>query len=236
MEPIRATREAIDELEPFAADTDLLERLRDMGRQVRAIVPDSVGLSLASKQHGVTFTLVASQIEIAVFDALQYLAGGPCEDSVRDGRIVAYSHADPLHEDSWRMFAQATAGAGVVSTLTLPIIVDDEVAGSVNLYGGSARAFVGHHEELAEIFSAWAPGAVSNADLSFSTRRQAEQAPGLLRDGIKVNTAVGVIAAIRDIDVNDARRLLARAAERAGITVVRLAEVVVALTRGDAED
>ena len=57
------------------------------------------------------------------------------------------------------------------------------VVGTVNLYAASrpvpspvcARM-------LATIFGAWAPGAITNADLSFSTRDTAREAPQTLRD------------------------------------------------------
>ena len=60
MEPIPETVRAIEELGPFAADGDLLDELHLMGRRVSALVPDCVGVSLGSVEHGVTFTLTAS--------------------------------------------------------------------------------------------------------------------------------------------------------------------------------
>jgi len=77
VEPISETREAIEEFGPFAVDEDLLEELGKKGERVRAVVPDCVGFSLAMEAYGVTFTLVASDEEVAVLDALQYIDGGP---------------------------------------------------------------------------------------------------------------------------------------------------------------
>ena len=88
MEPIPETVAAIEELGPFAVDGDLTERLREMGRRVRELVPDCVAFSLASREHGVTFALVATDAKIALLDALRHLdidpsrarhagAGGP---------------------------------------------------------------------------------------------------------------------------------------------------------------
>ena len=69
-----------------------------------------------------------------------------------------------------------TPSVPLLSTVTLPVLAGGAVVGSINLYAASAEAFVGHHEAIARIFDAWAPGAVTNADLSFSTRAVAEQA------------------------------------------------------------
>ena len=117
------------------------------------------------------------------------------------------------------------------STLTLPVLQDDTIVATVNLYGHAEDTFVGHHEALAEVFDAWAPGAVVNADLSFSTRVAAQRAPRQLRETARVETATGIVAAERHIPLAEARRQLHDAAQRAGVPVASLAEVVVELHR-----
>ena len=232
MQPIPETVQAIEELGPFLPEGDLLEQLDAIGRRVAALVPDCVGLSVASYTHGVTFTLVASDEEIGVLDAVQYLAGGPCVASAEDGRVVTFSHDDGLDEETWHEFALATAASGVGSTLTLPLISDQRVSGTVNLYAATPHAFEGHHDEVALIVGAWAPGAVTNADLSFSTRRDAEQAPRLLADANLVDLASGIVAESGGLDVATARERIRGAARRAGVTEVQLAEAIVELKRG----
>ena len=106
----------------------------------------------------------------------------------------------------------------MASTLTLPILGDDRVVGSVNLYASTADAFEGQHQAIADGFGAWAPGAVSNADLSFTTRRSAEQAPLHLRHDIDIHAASAIIAAQEATDPGHARARLRDAAQRAGIT------------------
>jgi GAF domain-containing protein len=103
------------------------------------------------------------------------------------------------------------------------------VVGSVNLYGASGRAFEDHHEELAEILGGWAPGAVRNADLSFETRRLAEQAPQTLRAQSLITRAIGLIVVRQGTDVTTAHELLDTAATRAGIRPEQLAEALLQL-------
>ncbi|MFC4786498.1 hypothetical protein ACT8ZV_18635 [Nocardioides sp. MAHUQ-72] len=228
LEPIPETCQAIEELEPLA-DDDVLSRLCSMGSRVREIVPDCLGVSLATRQHGVTFLLLASRTEIAVLDAFQQQPGSPAPEVVPDT-------ADPLDEHTWWLGGRATAASGVATTLTLPIVDAGTVTGSVNLYGGSVHAFDGHHEQLAEVFSAWAPGAVSNADLSFAALGQAREAPSRLRAEARLAAAVGLLAGYLDITVEHARRLLSRAARRAGIDEVQLAEALLGLAQGGSTD
>lgn len=227
MEPIPETGRAIDEFGPFA-EVDLREHLQDMAARVLDVVPECVGISLASREHGVSFTLVASDDEIAALDGVQYLDGGPCVDGVEVDEVIEYREGDPLGESRWQMFARATAVAGIESTLTLPVLAGEEVAGSVNLYAATPDAFAGHHDDIAVIFGAWAPGAVTNADLGFSTRGTAEQAPQLLYEDVRLQIAVGVVMTTQDVDTDTAREKIRRAARRAGITEATLAEQIIA--------
>ena len=108
-----------------------------MAAGVREIVPDCVGLSLAYREHDVTFTLVATDEITAALDALQYLDDGPCVTAVDEAHTVEFSEDDVLDEARWHLFAGGTAAAAVASTLTLPIVVEANVVGSVNLYASS---------------------------------------------------------------------------------------------------
>ena len=227
MEPIPQTLEAFHELDAALDDEALLARLRSTADLAREAVPGLVGVSMASRDQGVTFTLVATAEEIAVLDAVQYVASGPCVDAMDLGHGITTSAGGLLDEARWSDFAQASAAAGIHSTLTLPVVDGDRVVGTVNCYGRDKDTFVDRHEALADIFGAWAPGAVADADLSFSTRRAAEQAPAQLRRAAVVDTATGITAAQRGISLAVAREHLDDAARRAGVSVETLAAVVV---------
>nr|WP_300052296.1 hypothetical protein [uncultured Nocardioides sp.] len=230
MEPIPETLAALDELDVDGDDTALTRNLVATAEQAREVVPGLVGVSVALRQLDVTFTLVATDEEIATLDAVQYVSSGPCVDAIDLGHGIATSPGGLLDESRWRDFARASAAAGVHSTLTLPIVgPDGDVVATVNLYGSSTDTFEGRHEQLADVFGAWAPGAVTNADLSFSTRGAAEEAPARLEQVALVDAATGIIAAVREIPVTEARWQLEDAARRAGVPVTRLARVIVGL-------
>lgn len=229
MEPIPETVEALGELGSSLDDDTLLDQLRRSAGLAQGLAPDLVGFSIAAHDHGVTFTLVATDEEIAALDGVQYAASGPCVDAVDDGRGMAATSDDLFSEPRWSVFARATAAAGVRSTLTFPIVDGDRVTGTVNLYGGSENTFDGKHRLLARVFSAWAPGAVTNADLSFSTRHVAEQAPARLREDALISAATGILAASRDVPVDVAREQLESSAARAGVPVGTLARVIIEL-------
>jgi GAF domain-containing protein len=234
MEFIPETLEALDELESGMDESVLRESLERSAELARRIAPDLAGISVASREHGLTFTLIATDEEIAALDAVQYLTSGPCVEALDEGRGMATTSDDLLSEPRWRALGLASAAAGVRSTLTLPVVTGEEVTGTVNLYGRSDTTFERKHQALAVVFQAWAPGAVTNADLSFSTRTLAEQAPGQLRDEALLDTATGILAAAQTVTVATARQRLIDAADRAGIPVTSLARAVVAQRDPDA--
>lgn len=226
MEPIPETLEAIEELDPYLEDGGLLEQLTRVATMARVVAPEIVGVSVAVQAHDVTFTLVATDDVTAALDGVQYVANGPCVDGLAEEQGVATTAEDLLSEPRWHTFGLASAAAGVRSTLTFPILNDGNVVGTVNIYGGTEGAFTGKHEELATVFGAWAPGAVANADLSFSTRRLAAQAPELLRDQAVVGAAAGIVAAAANVGLGTAEEYLREAARRAGVSVVKLSQAV----------
>lgn len=227
--PIPETVEAIEDFGPFAIeDEDLLAEFQEKAAQVQALVPQCVGLSIGSNEDAVTFTLVATDAEMASLDGVQYLAGGPCVEAVKAEKVLAYDRAG-LDEQEWQLLARATAAVNVASTLTLPILHDGRVVGSVNLYASTPNAFDGHHEAIAAVFGAWAPGAVTNADLSFQTRRTAEHAPEILREDVELSVASTMLAQLDGTDLQAARARLHEAAQRAGVTEAQLARTIMAL-------
>jgi GAF domain-containing protein len=226
------TREALAEFVTLD-DPDVDELLADLGRRAQAIVPDLVGLSLGLAHEGLTFTLLASSNGVASIDAAQYADGGPCVE-VTEGRMdsAEIEVTDPMDEEQWRLFALVSAASGVASSLSLPIYRDNALVGGANLYASTANAFTGRHEQLADALGARAAEAVTNADLSFSTRLDAAAAPQQMRDRIEIETATGLLAARSGKDLEVAQQLLREAAVRAGVPLALVARVLVLAHRG----
>ena len=234
MEFLPHTQEALDEYLNLS-EPDLERSLLTMGDSVARIVPDCVGLSLTLyDEDDLTFTLVAPSVPAPRGEPSRdtdprrsALTDEPVDEVADEAARVAAGVSDPLDEDTWASFARASAAAGVASTLSLPVVDHDRVVGGINLYASSADAFVGRHGDLAEVLGASASGAIANADLSFESRRRAEQAPRQLRDQRLVDVAVGILAAREDVDLDEARDRLEDAAARAGVSEAQAALVLI---------
>lgn len=217
MKPLPETDEALDELVGHD-DRDLRALLLEMGRQAQAIVPFCVGVSLMLVRERLTLTLVSARD----MDTVAARVTETGEEDPGGGE-------DPLSEDFWWRDARADAAQGVLSTLSLPILRGRQVIGGVNLYAASLHSFEGHHEELAAALGASADDAVTNADLSFSSRAAARRAPATVADLRDIDVAVGTLAAWQQHGVEAARRSLEEAALGAGVPLVEAARLVLRL-------
>ncbi len=198
MKPIPESREAVEEYGPFV-DRDLLGELEERADRVRELVPQCVGLSLTVLTQDVVVTLVATPDEVAAI---------PAVPEVPDGAV-------PVE------------GRAIMSTLTMPVQRDGRVVARLHLYAAVPAAFDGHHEALAHVFGVTAPGAITDADLSFSTMAEARQVPANQRAGVTLHRAAALLGASKGIDHAAAGRRLRDSARRADVPLGRLAELVV---------
>lgn len=228
MQPIPETVDALREL-TREGDPTIAQKLWAVSHAVQQVVPEIIGLSLSFVEGRLTFTMTATAERIAELDGMQYLDGGPCEETMRTGRPNHYRAGEAHDEEQWQMFARATAAAGVASTLSLPIVHNETVIGGVNLYAATTDAFDGHHAELADVCGAWAGGATTNADLDFTTRFEAVETPGRIRSDRQVDRAIGALISHSDLDPVEAEDRLRDAARRAGISDAQLAGAVLDL-------
>jgi hypothetical protein len=228
LQPLPETRQALAELVSLEAP-DLDDRLVELGRLARNVVPDLVGLSLSVIQDGVTLTLVAPNEVLAALDATQYLDGGPCVEAVEHPQApIEADMANPLDEERWSLFASASAAAGVASTLSMSTVdAVGQMTGGINLYASTQHAFGGLHEILAATLGASAEGIVTDADLGFATRERARAAPAVLLAQADIETAVGLLAAYYDVGVEEANRRLLESARQAGVDPAVVARVLI---------
>jgi hypothetical protein len=196
--------------------------------QIAALVPELVGVSLTKLAEGSSITLVASTPEVLGIDAVQYVDGGPCVDSVERGEVVSVNDSDPLSEETWSLFARATAFLGIFSSLSLPLIESGEIVGSANLYASVVDAFEDHIGVIADLVGTWAPRAVRDADLpSFRRIGPVTSSHVLGRRDDLVERAVAVVRRVNAVSEGHARGLLLDSASRAGVGEAEVARTII---------
>jgi signal transduction histidine kinase/CheY-like chemotaxis protein len=143
------------------------------GFAVRAI-PGADGAGLTLFRDDRPQTAVATAPFVTEADTLQYDIGeGPCITATGEGRTV---RSDCLQRDkAFPRFGPQIAALGLNSMLSLPLLADGIVLGSINLYAHAENAFDERAEALGDLFAVPAAVAIQNAQALFEAQQLAAQ-------------------------------------------------------------
>jgi len=184
---------------------------------------DLVGVTLLA--DGKPSTAAFSDQEAVEIDNVQYETGrGPCVHSYETKspmRIV-----DMETDERWPEFASAAATHGVHSSLSMPLIVNEEGMGALNLYCFHVDGFGADEEQLALLFSAQAAIAIANAEVYWRTHVLTEQLREALESRDLIGQAKGIVMATRRVTADTAFEMLRAASQHTNIKLRTIAEQV----------
>ena len=213
--------------------SDVLTRTEDLGRvlqrsveQVTQAIP---GADMASvsvlRDDGTAETVASSSQRVWAVDDDQYAAGdGPCLEAARTGRVVRVGVEQAT--ERWPEFARSARAAGVASYLSAPLHVDEEFAGSLNLYSDQAHGFGDLDEALLRLYTTATAAAIANSQRYAKARDLATQLGQALDSRAVIDQARGILMATHGIDAQQAFALLAKESQN---TNVKLREVAARL-------
>lgn len=175
-------------------------------------------------------TAVATSHTAATVDAIQYrINSGPCLDAYRRQVINRVDSTDT--DERWPEFCHGAAEAGVHAILSLPLIVNSDGIGCLNLYSEAEAGFDERDERSGIVFATHASVTLANARAYWRTdelRRNLEEA--LESRGV-IDQAKGILMAREGCNADDAFDILRRASQRANRKVRDLAQEIVDDTR-----
>jgi serine phosphatase RsbU (regulator of sigma subunit) len=109
-------------------------------------------------------TTVTAANDLAVqLDELQYTADdGPCLQALRDNKVI---QVDSMAEETrWNSYPQRAFDHGVLSSLSVPLTLDDKALAALNIYATVTGGFVDDSDRgMAELFAAQAAVTLNNA-------------------------------------------------------------------------
>jgi GAF domain-containing protein len=176
-------------------------------------------------------TAVATSETARRVDGFQYEAdgGGPCLDAYRRQQVL---RIDSTSEDQrWPEFAMAAATAGIMSTLSLPLVVAGDGLGAVNIYCHEEHGFSEADDVLAMTFASYASVALANARVYWRTQRLADQLEQALSTRGMIEQAKGMIIAEQGCSADEAFQLLVNASQRSHLKLHDLASDLVERAR-----
>lgn len=188
----------------------VLSKVVDLTKQV-IVGADEVSMTLVRRGRAETAAYTGEMAMQA--DERQYgLGTGPCLDAARGGEILYVS--DMQTEARWPDYAPQAAGVGVRCSVSIPLPIQEDLIGALNIYSRSADAFDPRDTRAGEAFAAYAAIAVANADTFTSTAEAAEHLRRAMASRATIEQAKGVLIAQSGCDPDEAFTLLVRASQR----------------------
>jgi GAF domain-containing protein len=170
-------------------------------------------------------TAVFTDAAAPAIDDAQYRSGhGPCVDAFRSGTILRID--DTISEDRWPEFVAAALVQGVHSSLSLPLQVDGEPIGALNLYSRTPGTFA-DTEQVAVVFVAHAASILANAQAYWAGRALTEQLEEALLSRPVIEQAKGILMKEHGCDADEAFEILRNSSQSANRKLRDLAAEIV---------
>ncbi|MFI9008337.1 ANTAR domain-containing response regulator [Actinosynnema sp. NPDC053489] len=196
--------EALEELAGVLADGQTLkEALQQLAESASRVIPDAENVSVTAVDPDGASTVAATDEKVLAVDADQYEAGdGPCLEAARTLRPVRATVESGRRK--WPRFADAAERAGVRAYLSTPIVLEDEMLGSLNLYSSNDRAFDPFDEALLRLFATAASTSITGFRRYERSRRLIEHLQHALESRAEIDQAKGVLMAAHGVDAEAA--------------------------------
>jgi GAF domain-containing protein len=183
---------------------DVLARTVELAKSVLR-VPIEASLTLIDSEEATT-PAFTGQVAMDL-DETQYKLGyGPCLAAAEAGQLV--SIPDMAAEGRWPQFTADARTSGVRSSLSVPLPVQRQVIGALNLYSPDQQSFGHEVTALAEKFGDYAAVAIAHTTLYLSASELAEQMTQSMRSRATIEQAKGILMGQRRCDSDEAFNIL----------------------------
>ena len=226
--------EALAELASLMLSTagvdELLEQLAKLAAG-RVAPAAACGITLRQDHQPAS---VASSAPIAAYvDEIQYERDdGPCLQSMRTGDTVLV--VDLADERRWGSYPGDALVHGVRASLSLPLRVDGELRGAINLYALQPDAFGPDDLDRAELCAAQASTALTVAVRHAQQVQLTEQLREALVQRAVIDQAIGILMAEQGCDPDTAFSILRRASQHQNRKLREVAAEIVESVAGRA--
>ncbi len=221
-------RAAFDELARLSLREETLDSvLQRVASLTRRVVPGATEVSVTLVSDGTATTAAYTGRLAADLDEAQYDAGrGPCMEAAVGGELVEVP--DLIAQTRWPELAAAATRRGVGASLSVPVPVQAQVRGAVNVYAVEPYAFDHQARDMARTFASYAAVAVANIHLYEDTRALAENLQKAIDHRAVIEQAKGILMSQQRISAADAFELLSAASQRSNRKLRDIATAIVA--------
>ena len=207
----------------------VLGRVAELAKQTLAGTADaSVTLIDSDRAYTAAFT---GQLALDLDETQYQHSYGPCLLVAQSSGTVTIP--DMAAETRWPYFARRALAAGVRSSLSVALPLQEAVVGALNIYATQPAAFDQDAIELARTFAGYAAVAIANARLYQITATLAENMRRAMETRAVIEQAKGIIVAQQHCTPEHAFDLLTRLSQT---THRKLRDCAADLVSSTAED
>jgi GAF domain-containing protein len=201
----------------------LLQRVVDLSKSILPGDPEaSIFVSVKNRP-----TTVVSTGDLALkLDETQYAEGhGPCLHAASSGEVTEIT--DTRTEQRWPDYARQAAEHGNLSSLSIPLGIDEDMVGALNIYARRPEAFDPASRSAATEFGPFAAVALGNIHAYSSARELAGNLQTALESRAVIDQAKGILMERHKLTAEQAFEVLAQASMRGNIKLRDVADQLV---------
>ena len=207
---------------------EIADVLYDLTSRVTSVLEvASAGVSLV-QDGGLRFVTALDEATASLERVQEEEQAGPCIEAYQSGVPALIPRLDDV-ESRWPRFVEQARRVGFASMAGIPMRVDGERLGALDLYHTAAREWSEADVQLAQVLADMATSYVVTASELERQQRTTEQLERALESRVVIEQAKGILAAERRISVDAAFELLRGHARSHSADLRSTAEAVVRL-------
>ncbi len=201
----------------------LLQSVAELATEVMPGNPEaSVSLLINDRSSTAVFT---GRLALDC-DESQYGRGyGPCLHAAGSGELVEV--ADARIETRWRDYMERAVEHGALSSLSVPLPINEGIAGAINVYARKPHAFDEDSRSVATRFAAYAAVVAANMYAYEEARDLIEHLERRVESRAVIERATGILMERYELTADQSLQALIRAARRTDTKARDIADTLV---------
>jgi GAF domain-containing protein len=201
----------------------LLQSVAELATEVMPGNPEaSVSLLINDRSSTAVFT---GRLALDC-DESQYGRGyGPCLHAAGSGELVEV--ADARIETRWRDYMERAVEHGALSSLSVPLPINEGIAGAINVYARKPHAFDEDSRSVATRFASYAAVVAANMYAYEEARDLIEHLERRVESRAVIERATGILMERYELTADQSLQALTRAARRTDTKARDIADTLV---------
>jgi GAF domain-containing protein len=218
--------EALERLGRLAVRENCMRSLlQSVAELAKEVIPGNPETSVSLLINDRTSTAVFTGRLALDCDESQYGRGyGPCLHAASTGELVEV--ADAQAETRWRDYMEHAVKHGALSSLSVPLPINEGIVGAINVYARKPNAFDEDSRSVATRFAGYAAVAAANMYAYEEARDLIEHLERRVQSRAVIERATGILMERYQLTADQALQALTRVARRTDTKVRDVADTL----------